>query len=131
MSKVIKVIKVIDNYTVVINVGTNDKITDSYEFLLYELGEELFDPDTNESLGQLEVVKGTAMPIHIQDKITTIKSNKYKYDSEKKKIITRGNGLASMFAGVEEIIEPGEKVLQPFDSPEVSDFVKVINRKNF
>jgi hypothetical protein len=128
MSKTIKVIKVIDENTVVINVGMNDKITKNYEFLLYELGEELFDPDTNESLGQLEVIKGTAVPTHIQDKVTTIKSNKYVYASEKKKIITRGNGLASMFAGVEEIIEPGEKTIQQFKDVKIGDLVKVINK---
>lgn len=130
MSKIIKVIKVVDDCTVVINIGSDDEITNNYEFLLYELGEELFDPDLNESLGQLEVIKGTATPIHIQNKITTIKSNKYDYGNEKKKIITRGNGLASMFAGVEEIVEPGKKTLKNFKDVKVGDLVKIISKRS-
>jgi len=124
MSKKIKVIKVIDNYTLVINSGSDDGVTDQYEFLVYSLDEELFDPDTNESLGALENVKGIAIPIHIQNKMTTIKSNQYLY-SENKKIIKRSGGLT--FGGNEEIIEPKERRMQPFSNPEINDFVKIID----
>lgn len=130
MSKIIKVIKVINEYTLVINAGSDDGVNERYEFLIYELGDELFDPDTKESLGQLEIIKGTATPTHIQNKITTIKSNKYIYSSEKKRIIKRVAGLASMFGGEEEIIEPGNKQLKSFDNPATNDLVKIIGNIN-
>ncbi|QDF28290.1 hypothetical protein [Halarcobacter anaerophilus] len=131
MDKKIKVIKVINDYTVVINAGYNDDIQENYEFLIYEKGEELFDPDTNESLGFLENVKGTASPIHIQNKMTTLKSNKYSVLEQKKIIKKSGRyGLAALSGGVtEEIIEPGERTLEKFDFVNVGDFVKIIGKK--
>jgi len=128
MDKVIKVIKVIDENNIAINVGLNDDIKNEFEFLVYELGEELFEPDTNESLGHLEIVKGSAVPVHIQDKITIIKSNQYLYKESNRKIIKRSGGLAFAFAGTEEIIEPHKKELKPFDNPKVGDLVKIINK---
>ncbi|WP_201522806.1 hypothetical protein [Aliarcobacter butzleri] len=128
MSKIVKVIKKIDDFTLVINAGSNDGIKKGMEFLIYEIGEELFDPDTNESLGKLETVKGTAESIHIQENITTIKSNMYENQKKQKTIKRTGTGLAAMVAfggGTEEIVEMGEKILQPFNNTEVGDSVKV------
>ncbi|MEJ2499421.1 MAG: hypothetical protein P8Y46_08965, partial [Sulfurovaceae bacterium] len=87
MDQLFKVIKVIDETTIVINAGKKEGITESSEFLIFELGEELFDPETAEELGCLEIVKGTGEPIHIQDKITTIESNVFSYPFEKRRII--------------------------------------------
>ncbi|PRM98928.1 hypothetical protein [Aliarcobacter cryaerophilus] len=124
-----KVIKVIDDKTLVINAGFKKNIIDNYEFLVYEIGEELFDPDTNESLGKLEIIKGTAKPIHIQENMTIIKSNKYN-TVEDKKIIKKSNQGLSLFSGthIEEIIEPREKTIKPFDNPAIGDFVKILNK---
>ncbi|UKI42712.1 MAG: hypothetical protein L6V95_07585 [Candidatus Melainabacteria bacterium] len=38
----------------------------------------MFDPDTNESLGNLEIVKGTGTATHVQEKITTLTTDQYK-----------------------------------------------------
>lgn len=120
-----KVIKVIDNKTLVINAGFKKNIIDNYEFLVYEIGEELFDPDTNESLGKLEIIKGTAKPIHIQENMAIIQSNRYNI-VEDKKIIKK----SSLFVGsqVEEIIEPRERTIKPFNNPAIGDFVKILNK---
>ncbi|PWE25197.1 hypothetical protein, partial [Aliarcobacter skirrowii] len=91
-----------------------------------------FDPDTNESLGKLEIIKGTAKPIHIQENMTIIKSNKYN-TVEDKKIIKKSNQGLGIFSGsqVEEIIEPRERTIKPFDNPTVGDFVKILNKSIF
>ncbi|MEV9499099.1 hypothetical protein [Aliarcobacter butzleri] len=128
MSKIVKVIKKIDDFTLVINAGSKDGIKNGMEFLIYEIGEELFDPDTNESLGKLETVKGTAESIHIQENITTIKSNMYENQKKQKTIKRTGTGLAAMAVfggGTEEIVEMGEKIIQPFNNTNVGDSVKV------
>ncbi|MCT7517358.1 hypothetical protein [Aliarcobacter cryaerophilus] len=129
MLREIKVIKIIDDNTLVINAGfKNNNIIDNYEFLVYELGEELFDPDTNESLGKLEIIKGTAKPIHIQENMTIIQSNKYNIVEDKKIVKKSNQGL--LFSGtlIEEVIEPREKTIKPFDNPNIGDFVKILNK---
>ena len=45
-------------------------------FLIYHLGDELFDPDTKESLGVLELVCGEGKPEHIQEHLTTLVTSK-------------------------------------------------------
>lgn len=131
MNKKINIIKVIDDSTLVINIGSDDGVTMENEFLVYSLDEELFDPDTNESLGRLELVKGKGIPQHIQEKITTIKSNSFK-KIEKRKIIKKDNknGMLSGLYGasIEEIIEPSESKQISFENPIVGDFAKIIKK---
>lgn len=130
MSKKINVIKIIDDDTLVINIGSDDGVTMSNEFLVYSLDEELFDPDTNESLGRLELVKGKGIPQHIQEKITTIKSNTFK-KIEKRKIIKKDNStvFASLYGtSTEEIIEPSESERIPFEGPIIGDLAKIIKK---
>ena len=73
-----KVIRILDEYTVVINKGADDGITLGMRFLIYEIDPvDLTDPDTKENLGKLEIVKGLGKIIHIQNKIATLQSDKY------------------------------------------------------
>lgn len=79
MSKIFKVVKILDdNHKIVINAGTNQGIKENQRFLVYSLdGEEIFDPDTNELLGKLEVTKGTGTVTFLQEKMCTITSDMY------------------------------------------------------
>lgn len=52
-----KVIKVVDDYQIVINRGSESGITLGSRFLIFGGGEELRDPDTGENLGMLEIVR--------------------------------------------------------------------------
>ena len=72
-----KIIQVLNDYEVVINKGEEDKISRGNKFLIYYLGEEMHDPETGESLGNLEIVCGKAKVKHIQPKITTLISDEY------------------------------------------------------
>lgn len=111
-----KVIKVIDDTKVVINKGSKDGITNGNLFLLYSLGEELFDPDTNKSLGILEIVKGKGKATHVQEHITTIQS-------VSKKITERKNHpYISIMGSTTEYIEEG----LPFENPAINDLAKLI-----
>jgi hypothetical protein len=69
-----KVVKVLNAFEVVINLGSRDGVSTDDEFVVYAEGEELTDPDTGESLGTLEIVRGQAFAKHVQDKITTLRS---------------------------------------------------------
>lgn len=118
-----KVIKIIDSYSVVVNIGIEDSIKEGDICLIYSIGEELFDPDTKESLGALEVVKGKGKVTHVQPKISTIKS----IDEKRTRSILRptlGGGINLIFGGREE--ETFETVIEPFQNIALGDFVKKI-----
>lgn len=107
-----KVLKVIDDYTLVINKGANDGVTPRCRFLIYHLGEEIFDSDTGEGLGELEIVCGEGYPEHIQERITTIKSSKQTVRSTKK-VIKKGGFSLALGSTTEEIYDP-ETTILPF-----------------
>ncbi len=118
-----KVLKVIDDYTLVINKGSSDGVTSRCRFLIYHLGEEVFDPDTGEGLGELEIVCGEGRPEHIQERITTITSSKQTVRSTKK-VIKRGS-FSLMGDSTEEIYDP-ETTTLPFVGADTSCLFKQV-----
>jgi len=105
-----KVIKIIDDYKLVINKGEKDGVKDNDKFMILEKGEELFDPDTGESLGFLEVPKLKMKVIHCQEKNSVLESDEVeiKYDVKIKKINKQSDTL-SFFLGKNNIEEITEK----------------------
>jgi hypothetical protein len=132
-TKTLAVVAVLDGYRVVINAGSLDGIKEKDRFLIYELGEELIDPDSKESLGRLEIIKGTGRPVHIQDKLTTIQSNEVRRQSDRRRIVIKSGGHPMFGLGLgttpatEEIVEPQEDILESFRTPKVGDRAKKIN----
>lgn len=91
------VLHVTDEYTVTINKGKADNVKVGDKYLIFALGPELKDPDSDESLGMLEIVRGRARVVHLQDRISTLRTLETKYIPGKKKIVrrqTRGGLLA-------------------------------------
>jgi len=70
-----KVIRVLNPYEVVVNLGSNDGVTEGTRFLVYALGEEIVDPETREPLGRLEDVRGRAVTKHAQERFATVRSS--------------------------------------------------------
>lgn len=72
MAKVIegKVAKILDDQKLVINVGHAHGVTQGMIFCIFAPVEEVKDPDSGESLGNWEVVKGYVQATHPQDKLT-------------------------------------------------------------
>lgn len=131
----IKVAKVIDRYTVVINRGEKHGIKVGQRFLIYSIGDEILDPDTNESLGNLEIVKGTGRVIHSQEKIATIASDMKSSPSRTVRRVKESDPLGirgasrafrAISGATQEIEEqlPPEKI--PFEDPTVGDIAKPI-----
>lgn len=119
----IKVAHVISELRVVINKGSNAGIKMNQRFLLYTIGEDIVDPDTGQSLGKLELVKGTGRVTHVQPLQATIES-----DMERNVRTSRrfpGTfGLFSKGMGGEEVIYGTDKI--PFEYPETGDLVKPV-----
>jgi hypothetical protein len=70
------VAKIVDAYTIVINRGREHGVKEGAKFLIYGIGEEVVDPESNVSLGNLELVRGIGVVVHVQDKLSTIKSSR-------------------------------------------------------
>lgn len=115
-----KVIKILDEYTLVINKGSEDTVKIGDVCLVYQLdNEELIDPDTKENLGVLEIVKGFGKVIHVQEKISTIESNEF----ERKKIVQKPIMNIQKWAGERESFE-SERI--PFKNASINDLVKKV-----
>lgn len=72
----IYVARVLDTGKIVINKGANDGITEEMEFVVYEKGDEIFDPITKKKLGVLENAKGSFRVFHIQEGLTVLLAKK-------------------------------------------------------
>ncbi len=109
-----RVAHVINPSQIVMNRGSIHDVKLGQRMLIYRTGDqEIKDPESGESLGYLERVKGTGQVIHVQEKICTVESDQRKFPRR----IRSAWGLAA------EIIE---REALPFDHPEVGDWVKPI-----
>ncbi len=57
-SRCFYVAKVLSDYQLIINAGSNDGVVIGDTFTIIEKGDEVFDPITGESLGDYELKKG-------------------------------------------------------------------------
>ena len=120
-----KIVSIIDPYKLVLNVGTNENVKIGMKFSVFSISEDdIIDPTTQESLGKLEIPKGTGNVIHVQNKMCIIESNQYKQSINR--IITKKEkppvAISSFFEPTtvtEEI--PQEKYQIPFDDVSVGD----------
>ena len=71
----------------VINRGSVDGVNDGDRFVIYGEGSEMIDPETKQSLGVLELYRGTAFAVHIQAQMATLESDMYEEVSVQRNII--------------------------------------------
>lgn len=133
-----KVVSVSDEYTVVINLGYEKGVKAGDKFLIVGLGDIIVDPDTQENLGQLEIVRGKASVTHVQDKMATIESCEYEKTPDKKEIkkttssprSTYSVGMSHIFGNqdsITETITPGQPLLKALIDVKVGDCLIKIN----
>lgn len=68
-----KIVKIPSEYEIVINAGKNKDVHIGDKFEIFSAGEEIFDPDTGESLGALDYVKDTVQAVTVLDKMSICK----------------------------------------------------------
>jgi len=113
-----KVVSIRGNYIVVANKGEEQGVKVGDTFLIVGLGDVIVDPDTQEELGKLEIVRGKVQATHVQPKISTLESCLYEKSSdtkEIKKVTTKPSALLGMLGPQEAITEstiPGESRLK-------------------
>lgn len=65
-----KVAKILDEVRLVINRGSRDGVRPGMRFVAYAEVEDVADPETGESLGKWELVKGRLLAAHVQERMT-------------------------------------------------------------
>jgi hypothetical protein len=70
-----KIAKIQDKYRVIINKGIKHGIKKGMKFYVYEEGEDVFDPDTNEFIEKEEIVKAYMKVLHVQESISILESD--------------------------------------------------------
>lgn len=121
-----KVVKLIDDERVVINRGSNDDVREGQRFLIYKLGDEIFDPATKDSLGILEILVGKARVEYVQLNMATLISDNFSYQEEEILPASGGFGglsLALMGGGQKRRTN---KYREPFRNVEINDLVKPV-----
>lgn len=113
------VAKVIDEHKLVINRGSEHGIREGQRMLVYHISDEdIKDPETGESLGFLELVRGTGKIIFIQEKMSIIESDKVK------RIPPKNNYIDPLQSFGEQVF--GKEIKLPFDNPQIGDKIKPI-----
>ncbi len=120
-----QVAKVINSIRIVINRGSEHQIKLNQKVLLYSLSdEEIQDPETGESLGYLEIYKGTGKVITVQDKLSVIESDRDEFTEALVKSVTQPLFSSHFSSAFPSNLTRGNKI--PFEDPQVGDLVKPI-----
>lgn len=130
-----KVALVKNDFELVINKGSADGVLVGDQFTVYRLGEEIIDPDNEQSLGLLEEVLAKVEATHVQEKITTVISIDFDNAPGKTEIkkIAKNNNITFLGvlggSGPQEITTtvPGEKKRKRITHISKGDFVSKEN----
>lgn len=63
------VARILSPTQVILSAGSQHGVREGMVFIIYELGDPIIDPETLQSLGQLEIIKGRVKVYHVQEKI--------------------------------------------------------------
>ncbi|AXT34885.1 hypothetical protein D1820_07850 [Phaeobacter sp. LSS9] len=133
-SHLARVVQIVDDYEVVVNRGTTHGLKNGDHFMVFAVGDEIFDPETNESLGRLETVRGRTVVTHAQANMSTLRSITKLEVSSGRRIYRKPSGalgtlnaLAGITYGMreEEIVEEPNKKLAELNAT-IGDYVKPI-----
>jgi hypothetical protein len=69
-----KVARILDDHTLVLNVGTAHGVAQGMVFCIFAPVEEVKDPDSGQSLGAWEAVKGYVQASHPQERLTVCRA---------------------------------------------------------
>ncbi len=124
----IRVARVLSKTRLVLNVGSRDGIQNNSKFLIYSIDKrDIIDPASGESLGSLEIIKGSGHVIHLQEKICTIET----FTKDKgRRVIKRTNPIWGNYFGYNigaetETEEIPSDELKEFDDVKEGDYAKL------
>lgn len=124
--KEFKVVKILDEYNLIINAGRGHGIELNDEFqILDKKGSKVVDPDTNEVIGRLDLVKATVEVTELHEKMCICSS---------RKVINNNSpfanmALASPLTSISEAITPTEQEKLNVDLTQITGGKRKSNRK--
>lgn len=131
--KVADILNINNKTTIVINKGYEDGVKEQMQFMIYERGKEIHDPDSEESLGYLEYVKAKVKVTMVNQKLSMAESS----ETETKLIDPFGaslfQGIAPSILGAKPVVVPKELKVEKVEENIINyniikrgDFVKQI-----
>ncbi|MFC2948578.1 hypothetical protein [Virgibacillus sediminis] len=72
-----KVVKIVDEYLVVVDYGRIHNAESDDILEIFQVGEEVIDPETHESLGTLDIIKAKIKVLNVYEKMSLCESNEY------------------------------------------------------
>jgi hypothetical protein len=107
-------------YSLLISAGRDDGISANQRVMIFELGEEIVDPDTGLSLGRFEIVKGEGRVTSAQSKMSVVYSERTKMERK----TSQYNALLGLSrdSSASDYI----KVTAPFRNAKIGDLVRFI-----
>ncbi|KAA5924029.1 MULTISPECIES: hypothetical protein [unclassified Pantoea] len=126
-----KVALIKDDYELVINKGSKDGVKVGDIFTIFRVGNEIIDPESNESLGYLEDVLAKVSATHVQEKMTTVISAEFDSEPGRTEIkkISKSNSMTLLGAisglGPQEVTTtiPGDKIRKRIVHVHIGDCV--------
>ena len=76
-----QITKVPNPYTVVINRGDIHGVEEDMRFIIYRIGDDIIDPETGDSLGELEYVKAKVKITYVAEKYSIAETYKQELKS--------------------------------------------------
>lgn len=104
-----RIAKIVDEYTLVINVGSAQGVKPGMKFSIYTPVEEVKDPESGESLGSWEIVKGYVEAVSVQERLSVCKSVSIAEEEE----ATPPRTLSEEMIIVSRSMGPGKRKNQP------------------
>ena len=126
--EIYRVLEIITGTKVILNCGSEQKISLGDKFEIYGLTKMLVDPETEEELGKAEIIRGRGEVTNLQDKLCTIESYLKESEFGTRKIIRKTNPFGSIFSqpSTEEEIT-GEPLLKRFEDIQVGDYARKLD----
>lgn len=109
-----------DCYSLLINVGEEDDVSLNERVLVFALGPEMQDPESGQSLGHFEIVRGPGRVTSVQIKMAVVSSSNMKTVRHR-----RPQTATSILAGTQPEYYNVEE-MAPFRSPRMGDLVRFI-----
>ncbi len=72
-----KVARILSDEEVVLNVGSEDGVEEDMEFVIFSESDHIWDLETGEDLGAIEIVKGRVKVYHVQDRMSRARTLTY------------------------------------------------------
>lgn len=72
-----KVARIDSDTRLILAAGRDKGVKEGMTFVIYELGDEIFDPETSRSLGRIEHIKGRVTVDHVQDHLCIARTKIY------------------------------------------------------